>query len=101
MHHLVDEGQRQRLNALVEQLRFLLKVGDDRLPNLHTAHVTFGVVADDFALVDHIAIGEGDSSVNGIDEVKESIWCCFARRNELLQIKNALQGAKICRLFVA
>ena len=67
MRYLVDEEQRQRLNALVEQLRFLLKVRDDRFPNLHTAHVAFGDVADDFALVDHIAIGEGDGSVNGID----------------------------------
>ena len=67
MRHFVNEEQRQRLNALVEQLCFLLKVGDDRFPNLHTAHVAFGDVADDFALVDDITIGEGDGSINGID----------------------------------
>ena len=52
---------------MLKYLLFLFKVGDDRFADLHPAHIAFGNVANDIALADHIAIGEGHGSGNGVD----------------------------------
>ena len=47
--HLVNEEQRQALDAAFEQLAFFLEMRFDGLPNLHTLHVQFVGVADNLA----------------------------------------------------
>ena len=65
--HLVDEKQGEGLDALVVESFLLLKVGEDGLPDLDAPHVLFGHVAADLAHGNHFAVGEGQSSPEGIN----------------------------------
>ena len=65
--HFVDEEQRQALDALAEQPRFLLQVRDDGLADLNPPHIHFRHVAHHVALADHLAIGKGHRRGDGVD----------------------------------
>ena len=65
--HLVNEEQRQRFYAHVEQLFFLFKVGKDSFAYLNSAHILFGNVACDLVCADNLAVGESHRAAHGVD----------------------------------
>ena len=65
--HLVDEEQREALDAPVKELFLFLEVGEDRFPDLDAAHVLLGHIAHHVASLDDFAVGKGHGIAQRVD----------------------------------
>ena len=92
--HFVDEEQRQRLDAHVEILLFLLKVGDDRLANLHAPHIPFGHVAHHVALANDVAVGKRHRSGDRVDFRNGKALILFHFAGNIIEIVAHAQNAE-------
>ena len=65
--NLVDEEERQCLDALVKEFFFLLKVRKNSLSNLDTAHIFFRYITHNIASLDNFTVGKGYSATDGVN----------------------------------
>ena len=95
LHHFVDEEQRQDLDALCEQLLFLVQVRLDRLTDLDAADVALGDVAVRLTGAQHFATREFDRVVHGVDlaDREAAILVHLARLHE--QVIAELEPPKL------
>ena len=89
--HFVNEEQGKGLDTHFEQLLFFFKVGNDRLPNLHPAHIILRDIAGYITFADGIAIGKCHNASDRVNFRNDKALILLHLAGDIVEIITHIQ----------
>ena len=92
--HFINEEQGQRFDSQLEQLLLLLEMGNDRLTDLHPAHIHFRYITSYITLAQLVAVCKGDNSGKGVNFRDHKTFILLHFTGDIIQIISYPQRAE-------